>query len=65
MPFGLRYIARELYRSLRTQYPGESDDDAIRLVGRFVYYRFIQPAIMFGPLLLSRFIVSSTDSSVM
>jgi Ras GTPase-activating-like protein IQGAP2/3 len=46
MPFGLRYIAREVYRALRERYPNDPEEDIIRVVGHFVYYRFIQPAIM-------------------
>lgn len=44
MPFGVRYVAREVYRALRTKFPNEPEEDVIRVVGHLVYYRFIQPA---------------------
>lgn len=46
MPFGLRYIARQLRETLQRKFPG-NDDEIIRLVGgNFIYYRYISPAIM-------------------
>ncbi|KAM0752532.1 hypothetical protein T439DRAFT_287203 [Meredithblackwellia eburnea MCA 4105] len=44
MPFGIRYIGREVFRALRAKFPDESEDDALRVVAHLVYYRFIQPA---------------------
>ncbi|GAA6016992.1 hypothetical protein JCM11491_006122 [Sporobolomyces phaffii] len=46
MPFGIRYIAREVYRSVRTRFPQEAETTVIRVAGHIVYYRFIQPAIV-------------------
>ncbi|GAA5951462.1 hypothetical protein JCM3765_005942 [Sporobolomyces pararoseus] len=46
MPFGIRYIAREVYRAVRTRFPQEADMTVIRVAGHIVYYRFIQPAIV-------------------
>lgn len=46
MPFGLRYIARELFRALGQRFSSELEGDLVRLVGHFLFYRFIQPAIM-------------------
>ncbi|KAL8293711.1 hypothetical protein RQP46_000412 [Phenoliferia psychrophenolica] len=44
IPFGIRYIGREVYRALRTKFPNEPQEDALRVVAHLVYYRFIQPA---------------------
>ncbi|GAA5820880.1 hypothetical protein JCM11251_001859 [Rhodosporidiobolus azoricus] len=46
MPFGMRYIAREVFRALRARFAGQSDEDSLRVAGHIVYYRFIQPAIV-------------------
>ncbi|TPX69027.1 hypothetical protein SpCBS45565_g02717 [Spizellomyces sp. 'palustris'] len=46
MPFGLRYIARQLKEALQKRFPG-NDDEIVRLVGgNFIYYRYISPAII-------------------
>ncbi|GAA5820379.1 hypothetical protein JCM10212_002727 [Sporobolomyces blumeae] len=46
MPFGIRYVAREVYRAVRTRFPQEADATVIRVAGHIVYYRFVQPAIV-------------------
>ncbi|GAA5901502.1 Iqg1p [Sporobolomyces salmoneus] len=46
MPFGIRYIAREVYRSVKARFPQEAETTVIRVAGHIVYYRFIQPAIV-------------------
>jgi len=46
MPFGIRYLAREVYRSVRVRFPQEAETTVIRVAGHIVYYRFIQPAIV-------------------
>ncbi|BGP43492.1 iqgap-related protein [Rhodotorula kratochvilovae] len=48
MPFGVRYVAREIFRALRAQFPQESEENVLRVAGHVVYYRFLQPAI-FAP----------------
>ncbi|KAI8817418.1 uncharacterized protein EV422DRAFT_224332 [Fimicolochytrium jonesii] len=46
MPFGLRFIARQLKETLQKRFPG-NDDEIVRLVGgNFIYYRYINPAII-------------------
>ncbi|KAK4704775.1 Ras GTPase-activating-like protein IQGAP2/3, partial [Phenoliferia sp. Uapishka_3] len=44
IPFGIRYIGREVFRALRAQFPNDPEEDALRVVAHLVYYRFIQPA---------------------
>ncbi|KAJ1673392.1 iqgap- protein, partial [Spiromyces aspiralis] len=46
MPYGIRYIARELRRSLTSKFPNEPEDTVMKVVGHLVYYRYINPAIV-------------------
>lgn len=46
MPFGMRYIAREIFRALEIKFVDESKEALIRVVGHFLYYRYINPAIV-------------------
>lgn len=44
IPFGIRYIGREVFHVLRAKFPNEPQKDALRVVAHLIYYRFIQPA---------------------
>ncbi|UZJ52581.1 hypothetical protein CBS101457_001901 [Exobasidium rhododendri] len=46
MPFGIRYIAREVYRALQEKFPQERQDVLLKVVGNLVYYRYLNPAII-------------------
>ncbi|KAJ2761591.1 iqgap- protein, partial [Coemansia nantahalensis] len=46
MPFGMRYIARELRRALTQKFPDEPEGQVMKVVGHLVYYRYINPAIV-------------------
>ncbi|PWN48300.1 hypothetical protein IE53DRAFT_203326 [Violaceomyces palustris] len=46
MPFGIRYIAREVFRALQAKFPNEPEDSLIKVVGHLVYYRYLNPAIV-------------------
>ncbi|KAJ1021126.1 hypothetical protein NDA16_003912 [Ustilago loliicola] len=46
MPYGVRYIARELFRALQSKFPSEPEDALIKVVGHLVYYRYLNPAIV-------------------
>ncbi|EJT97529.1 hypothetical protein DACRYDRAFT_119220 [Dacryopinax primogenitus] len=46
MPYNIRSIARDLLASLKTKFPGQSDRVYATAVGKFVYYRFIHPAMV-------------------
>ncbi|GEM11050.1 ras GTPase-activating protein [Rhodotorula toruloides] len=46
MPFGIRYVAREIFRALRARFPNEPEHESLRIAGHVVYYRFLQPAIV-------------------
>ncbi|KAE8250251.1 hypothetical protein A4X13_0g4869 [Tilletia indica] len=46
MPYGIRYIAREVFRALQTKFPNEPEAALIKVVGHLVYYRYLNPAIV-------------------
>ncbi|GAA5905227.1 hypothetical protein JCM6882_003721 [Rhodosporidiobolus microsporus] len=46
MPFGMRYIAREIFRALRAKFADHPEHELLRVAGHIVYYRFLQPAIV-------------------
>lgn len=46
MPYGIRYIAREIFRALQEKFPQESQDALLKIVGNLVYYRYLNPAIV-------------------
>lgn len=46
MPFGIRYIGREVFRALQIKFPNESEDRLIKVVAHLVYYRYLNPAIV-------------------
>ncbi|CCF49439.1 hypothetical protein NDA11_005502 [Ustilago hordei] len=46
MPYGVRYIARELFRALQSKFPSEPEEALIKVVGHLVYYRYLNPAIV-------------------
>ncbi|KAJ9059754.1 iqgap- protein [Entomophthora muscae] len=45
MPYGVRYIAKELKLALTRKFPEEQPSTIIKVVGHLVYYRYINPAI--------------------
>lgn len=46
MPYGIRYIAREVYHALQEKFPQESQNALLKVVGNIVYYRYLNPAIV-------------------
>lgn len=46
MPFGIRYIGREVFRALQSKFPQEPEDRLIKVVGHLVYYRYLNPAVV-------------------
>ncbi|GAA6050880.1 hypothetical protein JCM3770_005753 [Rhodotorula araucariae] len=46
MPFGVRYVAREIFRELRAKFPEVSEENIFRVAGHVVYYRYLYPAIL-------------------
>ncbi|KAJ8086612.1 iqgap- protein [Marasmius tenuissimus] len=46
MPYSMRYLARETLRAARERFPDASDEAYAACIGRIVYYRYINPAIV-------------------
>ncbi|EAU84770.2 IQ domain-containing protein-containing RasGAP [Coprinopsis cinerea okayama7 len=46
MPYGVRYLARELLLCLRHKFPGAPEELYAACIGRLIYYRYINPAII-------------------
>jgi Ras GTPase-activating-like protein IQGAP2/3 len=49
MPYGIRFIAQQLRVELNKQFPSQNSEDEERIdkvVGNFVYYRYMNPAIV-------------------
>jgi Ras GTPase-activating-like protein IQGAP2/3 len=46
MPYGMRYLARETLAAVRNKFSDASDEDCAACIGRLVFYRYINPAII-------------------
>ncbi|KAF9189282.1 hypothetical protein BGZ51_009729 [Haplosporangium sp. Z 767] len=46
MPYGIRYIAKEVGDALRLKFPQESEENITKTVGNLIYYRYLNPAIV-------------------
>ncbi|KAI8996948.1 hypothetical protein BDB01DRAFT_862678 [Pilobolus umbonatus] len=46
VPYGVRVIARELRLVLEDSFPDEPQEKIIRIIGNFIYYRYLNPAIV-------------------
>ncbi|KAK0491012.1 ras GTPase-activating protein [Armillaria novae-zelandiae] len=46
MPYSIRYLARETLNVAREMYPDASDEVYAACIGRLVFYRYINPAIV-------------------
>ncbi|KAI7907194.1 Rho GTPase activation protein [Cokeromyces recurvatus] len=46
IPYGIRVIAKELWLVLKDSFPDESHDRILRVIGHFIYYRYLNPAII-------------------
>ncbi|KAG5513649.1 hypothetical protein PMAC_000687 [Pneumocystis sp. 'macacae'] len=46
IPYGLRYIAREAYRTLLTRFSDEQPLEILKFIGYIVYYRYLNPIIL-------------------
>ncbi|RAL11284.1 putative Ras GTPase activating protein [Aspergillus homomorphus CBS 101889] len=45
MPFGIRYIAKEMYESLLSKFPREDPGFILQTVGHWVWKNYFQPAV--------------------
>ncbi|KAM3578882.1 iqgap-related protein [Umbelopsis sp. WA50703] len=46
MPYGVRFIAMELKKSLEENFPEEPKQNIVKIIGNFIYYRYLNPAII-------------------
>ncbi|GAB5593632.1 iqgap-related protein [Umbelopsis nana] len=46
MPYGVRFIAKELKQSLEGNFPEEPKQNIVKIIGNFIYYRYLNPAII-------------------
>ncbi|TFY81447.1 hypothetical protein EWM64_g2563 [Hericium alpestre] len=46
MPYGMRFLARETLAALQRKFPDASDEAYAACIGRVVYFRYINPAII-------------------
>ncbi|KZP17291.1 hypothetical protein FIBSPDRAFT_747344 [Athelia psychrophila] len=46
MPYGMRLLARETLEALQTSFPDATHEEYAACIGRIVYYRYINPAII-------------------
>ncbi|KAG2156042.1 ras GTPase-activating protein [Suillus clintonianus] len=46
MPYSVRFMARETLLSLKEKFPGASEEVYAACIGRLVYYRYLNPAIL-------------------
>ncbi|CCJ28108.1 unnamed protein product, partial [Pneumocystis jirovecii] len=46
MPYGLRYIARETYRTLLTRFSDQSPSEILKFIGYIIHYRYLNPVIL-------------------
>ncbi|KAF9412598.1 hypothetical protein BGZ94_000998 [Podila epigama] len=46
MPYGIRYIAKEVSAALRAKFPQEPEENITKAVGNLIYYRYLNPAII-------------------
>ncbi|XP_035427010.2 ras GTPase-activating-like protein IQGAP3 isoform X1 [Cygnus atratus] len=46
IPYGMRYVAKILRTSLAEKFPKASEEEADKVVGNLLYYRFMNPAVV-------------------
>lgn len=46
MPYGVRYLAQQMFQELRQQFPYEAEEQLLQIAGHWVWKSYIQPALM-------------------
>lgn len=46
VPYGVRIIARKLRLAMEEAFPNEPQESILRIIGHFIYYRYLNPAIV-------------------
>ena len=59
MPYGIRFIARITYDSLRERFPKEPRERLLKEVGKIVYYRYIIQSLTYVILFRSQSLLMS------
>ncbi|KAI9672347.1 MAG: hypothetical protein M1817_003369 [Caeruleum heppii] len=45
MPYGMRYVAQQMFQSLRDGFPHENPQDLLQMVGHWLWKSYLQPAL--------------------
>jgi Ras GTPase-activating-like protein IQGAP2/3 len=46
MPFGVRYIAQQIFEELRRKFPYEPQEQLLQIAGHWVWRQYLQPALL-------------------
>ncbi|KAI9802461.1 MAG: hypothetical protein M1825_002846 [Sarcosagium campestre] len=46
MPFGIRYVAQQIFQSLCNRFPHESQQSLLQIVGNWIWKSYLQPALV-------------------
>lgn len=46
MPYGVRYLAQQIFEELRLKFPYEAQEQLLQIVGHWVWRAYIQPALL-------------------
>ena len=46
MPYGVRYLAQQMFEELRVKFPYEAQEQLLQIVGHWVWRSYIQPALL-------------------
>ncbi|KAI9032900.1 Rho GTPase activation protein [Phycomyces nitens] len=46
VPYGIRVVARELRLVLEENFPDEGQERIVKILGNFIYYRYLNPAVV-------------------
>lgn len=46
VPYGIRIVARQLRLAMEEAFPNEPQESIVRIIGNFIYYRYLNPAIV-------------------
>ncbi|KAL1597730.1 iqgap-related protein [Paraconiothyrium brasiliense] len=46
MPFGVRYLAQQMFEELRQKFPYEAQEQLLQIVGHWVWKSYMQPALL-------------------
>ena len=47
MPYPIRYVAQQMLAELKARFPNEEEGAILKIVGNLIYYRYINPAVVY------------------